>query len=304
VYSSLSHYLFEKITEDSAQPSEFHVFSIYSWIQLAAIISSFLALSISIYLFLTTKAFLAMAVIPHRVLAVLDRPRYVAKRTEPSPLVYTQRSTPSMLPYNDSKIISYTEIIDHVESFISADVLLSFIAVILIILLLAKFCKNRKCAQRARETEIFLEIGCSNQAVRYHWQTLAYPIANYILKISRPTASIRVSNHYFLSRIRLNIGSISLSHKQLGTVIAVTRTSQYICKYNTRKLNMIMDNDYYIALIMISGNDAMSIALLRSLNLVGELSGQEATEEPIPATVQMSPPGYIEPRYMQLLTAV
>jgi len=76
VYSSLSHYLFEKITEDSAQPSQFHVFSIYSWVQLAAIISSFLALSISIYLFLRTKAFFAMAVILHRISAVLDSSRY------------------------------------------------------------------------------------------------------------------------------------------------------------------------------------------------------------------------------------
>ena len=63
-------------------------------------------------------------------------------------------------------------------------------------------------------------------------------------------------------------------------MVAVTRTSDYICRYKTRKLVKIMDNDYYIAFVMVSGEDSMSIALLRPLNLAGELSGQEVLEEP------------------------
>ena len=123
-----------------------------------------------------------MAVIPTRVSADLDRlrygldrSRYVARRIEPNPLIYPQRA----LPKNDTQLISYTEIIEHVENFISADVLLSFIVFILIILVLTKFCKNQRTAQRATDTNIFLEIGCNKQSVRYHWQTLTFPVANY-----------------------------------------------------------------------------------------------------------------------------
>jgi len=57
VYSSLSHYLFNKIAEDSAKPSKFHAFSIYSVIQLAAIISSFLALTFQFISFSELKHF-------------------------------------------------------------------------------------------------------------------------------------------------------------------------------------------------------------------------------------------------------
>ena len=73
---------------------------------------------------------------------------------EPSPLAYSQRTTPRILLNNDTKVISYPEIIDQVESFISADVLLAIIAFVLIILLLTKLDKNRKSTQRLTEQKL------------------------------------------------------------------------------------------------------------------------------------------------------
>ena len=82
-----------------------------------------------------------------------------------------------------------------------------------------------------------------------------------------------------------------------------------MCRCQIRKLMYILNHDHYIALVMITGRETMSIALLKPLNLVGEFNGF-GEDRPSAASVQMSPPRYnkelglIYPEITNLLTTV
>ena len=112
VYSTLSHYLFDKIIEDQSTDYGFHFFSIYSWLQIGSMIASVLALLISIYLFCRTKAFLSVAVVANRATARPTRPPGLR-----DPLVYPTRPRPTFPEFIQPNNMSYTQISNQTDKY-------------------------------------------------------------------------------------------------------------------------------------------------------------------------------------------
>jgi hypothetical protein len=300
VYSSLSHYLFDKIVEDQQSSSEFHVFSVYSWIQVASIVASFFALLLSLYLTYRVKAFLSIAVVAHRTSAVV--PRYYTLATQ-GPLVYQSKlkTTPEQATLiNSSHIENYIKIIEHAENYISADMLLTILVIFvsfILILQILHYYRYRNGNPCFVGGFIMLEIGNATDSVRMHWQQVAYPIATFILKAKDTRANIQIRHTFVFSRLKLLANSLNLYNKHLEFLVPV-QTMKTVNRWQGRKLMKITRDQYYIALIMASnGSDQVTVAVIRPLNSAGGSGrndeSQMSNEAKGESVIEITPPSYV-----------
>jgi hypothetical protein len=239
-----------------------------------------MALLLSMYLSYRVKAFLSIALIANRAAAAsLSQYNDLPALPNTRALVYQalRPTTPSFgnqYGYRNMTMISYFQIIEHAENFISEDMLLLTLVLLVGLLLIVLY--RRLCNNKNRiGSNIWLEIGNGTRSIRINWQSVNFPAETYTLRLTdEARANIQICDRLLFARIFLMANSPALFNKQLHVESRV-KSSKLVSrpKWQAMKIRNIISEEYYVALIMASsGSSEMSMAVIRALDPAGGLS--------------------------------
>jgi hypothetical protein len=240
IFTSLSHYILQKLIDDQNDDSSFKLFSFKDWSILFMYAIVILDTMLVLYFAYKLRQF-------RLVLAVAIGPRLVqALDLHYGPTVSASTRTP------DAAQIS--EFVSMIAELIPVD--FTLLALVIIIVLIAITLLVRHCyMQRLSKPQAYLcvQIGNIRNCVNLEWAKMIHPPEFYALDVKfalKPGDTIRYASAVLLARtFKLTDVKMTLQHKhvQLSVDIAVKHK---VSRYVVKQIRRITSGDYFIAAVM------------------------------------------------------
>jgi len=245
IYSSLSSYVFEKLSEQIADTAERSEFSILSWSSWLTVFNTTVATGAFLYCIYITLKLRAIAVLlvasAHAARAQIYEEVQRTLRLTPK-----QTSTVAMVPSNFGNL-SYRNIISLTEQHIPTDIVSVLTWLTILTVGMALLYKTFKRPAFGPLTQVFIEIKNARDNIILHWGSLTHVPGNYrIRKTPTPMGNIKIRGLKlsFDARVKFLEKGTGFEYNPLKT--------RYISPWHAFQIRRLIAHGNYILAIVVT----------------------------------------------------